>query len=38
MRENGFATGIMYILMVFLAVGLAVLIFFNFQANSQQKA
>ena len=38
MRENGFATGIMYILMVFLAVGLAVLIFFNFQANSQQQA
>lgn len=38
MRENGFATGIMYILMVFLAVGLGVLIFFNYQANAQQKA
>ena len=36
MRQNGFVTGVMYILLVFLAVGLAILIFFNYQANTQQ--
>jgi poly-gamma-glutamate synthesis protein (capsule biosynthesis protein) len=38
MRKNGFVTGLMYVLLVFLAVGLALLVFFNFQANSQQMA
>ena len=38
MRRNGFATGLMYILLVFLLVGLAILIFFNYQINTQQMA
>ena len=38
MKKNGFATGLMYVLLVFLAVGLAILIFFNFQANREQMA
>ncbi len=36
MRRNGFITGLLYVLMVFLAVGLGVLIFFNYQANTEQ--
>lgn len=35
-NENGFLTSVLYVVMVFLVVGLAVLIFFNFQANTQQ--
>ena len=38
MRKNGFATGLMYVLLVFLIVGLAILIFFNYQINTQQMA
>ena len=38
MRNNGFATGFMYVLLVFLIVGLAILIFFNYQINTQQMA
>ncbi len=38
MRENGFLTSILYVVMVFLVVGLAVLVFFNYQANTQQMA
>ena len=38
MRNNGFATGLMYVLLVFLLVGLAILIFFNYQINTQQMA
>lgn len=36
MRGNGFLTSVLYVVMVFLLVGLAVLIFFNYQANTQQ--
>jgi poly-gamma-glutamate synthesis protein (capsule biosynthesis protein) len=38
MRDHGFVTGLLYVLMVFLAVGLGLLILFNYQANSQQMA
>lgn len=38
MRRNGFVTGLLYVLMVFLAVGLGVLVLFNYQANSRQMA
>lgn len=37
-RENGLLTGLLYVLMVFLAVGLAILVFFNYQANTEQMA
>ena len=37
-RQNGFATGVMYVLLVFLAVALAIVIFFNYQANTEQMA
>ena len=37
MKKNGFSTGFMYVLLVFLAVGLGFLIFFNFRANKQQQ-
>ena len=36
MRQNGFGTGLAYVVLVFLAVGLAILIFFNYQANTEQ--
>ncbi|MGM9614380.1 MAG: CapA family protein [Oscillospiraceae bacterium] len=36
MKRNGFITGLMYVLLVLLAVGLAVMIFLNFQANREQ--
>lgn len=36
MKRNGFATGLMYVLLVFLLVGLAILILFNYQANTAQ--
>ena len=38
MERNGFVTGLMYILLVFLIVGLAILVFFNFRANTRQQA
>ena len=38
MRNNEFATGLMYVLLVFLVVGLAILVFFNYQVNTQQMA
>ncbi len=38
MRQNGFLTGFLYVLLVFLAVGLAILIFFNYRANTEQMA
>ena len=38
MRKNGFATGLMYVVLVFLVVGLAILVFFNYQINTQQMA
>lgn len=37
MKKNGFGTGLMYVLLIFLAVGLGFLIFFNFRANQQQQ-
>ena len=37
-RENGFLTGLMYVLLVFLVVGLAIIVFFNFRANEEQMA
>lgn len=37
-RENGFVTGFMYIILVFLIVGLGILVLFNYQANAQQQA
>lgn len=37
-NENGFLTSLLHVLMVFLVVGLGVLIFFNYQANTQQMA
>ncbi len=37
MKKSGFSTGFMYVLLVFLAVGLGFLIFFNFRANRQQQ-
>lgn len=37
-RENGFLTGFMYVLLVFLVVGLAILVLFNYQANTAQAA
>lgn len=36
MRGNGFLTSFLYVVMVFLLVGLAVLVFFNYQANTRQ--
>ena len=36
MKRNGFGTGLMYVILVFLAVGLGIMIFLNFQANHQQ--
>ncbi len=33
MRKNGFSTGVMYIILVFLVVGLGIMIFMNFQLN-----
>ena len=36
MRGDGFLTNILYVLMVFLVVGFALLVFFNYQANTQQ--
>ena len=38
MRREGFGTGILYVLMVLLTVGLGFLIFFNFRVNTQQMA
>ncbi len=38
MKKGGFSTGFMYVLLVFLAVGLGFLIFFNFRANREQQA
>lgn len=38
MKRNGFITGLMYVLVVFLAVGLGLMILFNFQANTEQMA
>ena len=38
MKKNGFSTGFMYVILVFMAVGLGFLIFFNFRANKQQQA
>lgn len=37
-RENGFLTGLMYVALVFLAVGLAILVFFNYRINTEQMA
>ena len=37
MRENSFGNILLYILMVFLCVGLVILIFFNYRANAEQK-
>ena len=37
MKKNGFGTGFMYVLLIFLAVGLGFLIFFNFRANQRQQ-
>ena len=37
MKKNGFSTGLMYVLLVFLGVGLGFLIFLNFRANQQQQ-
>ena len=36
MKQNGFATGLMYILLVLLLVALGILIFFNYQENTAQ--
>ncbi len=38
MRDEGFARGFMYVLLVFMIVGLGILIFFNYQANAAQQA
>ncbi len=38
MRGNSFGTGFMYVLLVFLTVGLALMIYFNYQANTEQMA
>ena len=38
MKKDGFSTGFMYVILVFLAVGLGLLIFFNFRANKKQQA
>ena len=38
MHKNGFLTSLFYVVMVFLVVGLAVLVFFNYQTNTQQMA
>ena len=37
MKKNGFGTGLMYVLLIFLAVGLGFLVFFNFRANQRQQ-
>lgn len=37
MKKDGLSTGFMYVLLVFMAVGLGFLIFFNFRANRQQQ-
>ncbi len=37
MKKNGLGTGFMYVMLVFLAVGLGFLVFFNFRANQRQQ-
>ena len=37
-NENGLFTGFLYVLLVLLAVGLGLLVFFNFRANERQQA
>ncbi len=37
-NKNGLLTGVLYVLLILLVVGLGVLLFFNFQANEQQNA
>lgn len=36
MKRNSFGTGVMYVLLVFLAVGFALLLYFNYEANTEQ--
>ena len=36
MKRNGFGTGVMYVMLILLLVGLALLIVFNYRANVQQ--
>ncbi len=37
MKKNGFITGVMYVLLVFLVVGLGFILFFNYRANMEQQ-
>ena len=37
MKKNGLVTGVMYVVLVLLVVGLGFLLFFNYRANMEQK-
>ena len=37
MKQNGLGTGIMYVLLILLLIGLGFLLFFNFEANREQQ-